>query len=202
MYSNRIQHEVQYQVHAIIFNRAVPYVITLSQFKCWNGADILLIKIYLWTYNLRHILIHTIRYENCKLYSCFWFSKFLNLPGNPMYSAFMFLSFRIWTSFLHWVDFPALSQPSKTIRAPLLQFGPDIVFSNEQVTTRKFRSSITDLNKLSRARCMNRKYYRKECKYDGRSGKWSAPKLHPWCLVVAESTPKRLETFAFKETTR
>jgi len=33
MYSNRI-HEVQYQVHAIIFKRAVPYVITLRQLKC------------------------------------------------------------------------------------------------------------------------------------------------------------------------
>jgi hypothetical protein len=44
----------------------------------------------------------------------------LYLPGNPTYSAFMFLSFRIWTSFLHWVDFPALSQPSNTIMAPLL----------------------------------------------------------------------------------
>jgi len=34
MYSNHTQHEVQYQVHAIKFKRAVPYVITLSQLKC------------------------------------------------------------------------------------------------------------------------------------------------------------------------
>ena len=117
-----------------------------------------------------------------------------HLPGNAMHSAFMFLSFRIWTSFLHWVDFPALSQPSNTIRAPLPQFGANIVLSNEQIAAYKHRPRIRCLNKLRRQRCtqiiMSWQYYRKTCKYSGRRSKSSAPKLHPWCTVVADNTEK------------
>lgn len=44
--------------------------------------------------------------------------KRTHLPGKTISLARFPLSIKACTSFLHCVDFPALSQPSKTIRAP------------------------------------------------------------------------------------
>ena len=51
--------------------------------------------------------------------SCSRAVKHQYLPGKAISLARFPLSIKACTSFLHCVDFPALSQPSKTIRAPL-----------------------------------------------------------------------------------